>query len=116
MSVIDDARSIAESFPLGDGHIIAVVNEGRPDLRAAWTTSEPDLRVSFLKKVGHFRPIGVPLDRAHIFSTYQEAADAAQKWFHSNRATSRIIHVRVTRPFELLEDYPITVLDALAEL
>jgi len=31
------------------------------------------------------------------------------------KSTTRVIRVRRSRPFELLEDFPINVLDALAE-
>jgi uncharacterized Fe-S cluster-containing radical SAM superfamily protein len=74
-------------------------------------------RVSFLKKFKGLTAdvVGGSLENAHVYTTWQEAAANARSWDHSNKSTTRVIRVRRSRPFELLEDFPINVLDALAE-
>lgn len=121
MSVIDYARLAAADYPTGEGYIVAFICVG-------WGGSK-DAPVEFLKKNDGVisrkmiargltpRPVtGTTLAAAHIYSTYQGAADAAASWKESDKPSTRIIRVRQSRPFELLEDHPITLLDALAEL
>jgi hypothetical protein len=126
MSVIDDARQVADEFPTGEGFVVALANP--MNVHQSCAQGMAKYRVLFLKKVDHTPPrpyieggvlanvIGGSLENAHIYPTWEAAAADARSWQHSNKVTTRVIAIRRHAPFELLEDSPITLLDALAQL
>jgi len=111
MSVIDDAKCVAREFPEDSGYVVAFSNPRT-------IQSSPEWRVLFLKKFKGLTAdvVGGSLEDAHLYPTWQEAAADARSWVHSNKSSTRIIFVRRSRPYTIGDDFPIGVLDALAEV
>ncbi len=116
MSLMDDVRELAQhEGPVEEGFIIAFQPE---DFKA-----RPDAcyRTLFVKKRGGLGlqqeeiTGGGSLRDALLFPTYHAAAVAASSWSHTRAPGVRIIHIKRTNPFELLEDLPANILDAVVE-
>lgn len=111
---IADARFLAKQVHKHEeGYIIAFHH------RRAYESADPQYRTLF----AHWRRNGAQitggaLGNAFIFPTYQAATEAAIGWTNTNdpKANTRIIKVRTRASFEILADYPINLVDVLAEL
>lgn len=113
--VVDDLKHLAGwNTKQEEGYIIAFLNRpGHYDL----ARTDAKYRTLFAQwRKGRDQIIGGGLTGAFIFKTYQEAADAAAGWAHTNNETTRIIKVKTQARFEVFEDYPINLCDVLAEL
>ena len=115
MSVIDDARFIAQNHPQDSGYIVAVSVKPAMGLAYAWP---PERRVGFLNKCHGLPKIDVagPLRNAELYPTWEAAAAAPKSWKHSDKVTTRIIKVQRQPPVVMFEDFPIDLLDRLAEV
>ena len=115
MSLIDDIRSVIDMQPKStQGYIVVCAPKGwqsRPD---------PRFRIVFLKRrqPDHWAHefTGGSLPNAEIFDTYQEASDAGLTYQRAHPGECRIIRVQTQAPLTMSEHYPITLIDALAEL
>lgn len=112
MSVIDAAKEVLAAFPGDEGYIVALNNP------SATSTADAKYRVLFLKKFKGITAdvVGGKIENAHLYPTWQEAAADAKSWCHSNNGTTRVIHIQRRTPYEVLDHFPIDMLDALAEL
>jgi len=109
MSAIDDVRELVSREPVGEGWVIAFHgrNEGSPDAY---------YRTIFVHPFRDDALRGGSLCDATLYPTYQEAAIAAAGWHHTRTPGTRIIHIKRSCPYEVMEDYPTNLVDALAEL
>ncbi len=112
MSIIDDTRELAARESVGEGYIIAFQNS-RP---GAPTSPDAYYRTLFVHPFGNGEIRGGSLRDATLYPTYQAAASAAAGWSHTRKPGTRIIHIKKTCPYEVVEDLPANILDAMAEL
>ena len=114
MSIIDDIRAVVELQPKATvGYIIACAPTAYAD------RPDPEYRLLFVKyrlPPYEHELTGGGIECATVFSTYQEASEAALCWHHTCENPSRIIRVKTSAPIAITADYPVTLIDALAEL
>ncbi len=114
MTPVEVAQWVANSYEPEEGYIIGFVNDR--------SGPESGIYQGLFVKMGSPNPvvspmgiIGGSLEDAHVFPTYPAAAEAAASWVHTRKPGTRIIRVRKQPPIEIFEDWPVGVLDALAE-
>jgi len=114
MSIIDDIRAVVDLQPKATvGYIIACAPTAYAD------RPDPEYRLLFVKyrlPPYEHELTGGGIECATVFSTYQEASEAALGWHHTCENPSRIIRVKTSAPIAITADYPVTLIDALAEL
>ena len=113
--VVDDLKYLAQAHDKHEeGYIIAFLHRRS---MVVLENTDPRYRTLFAnwRREGD-QIIGGCLENAFIFPTYQAAADAAVGWANTNNTDTRIIKVKTQATFEVFEDYPINLVDALAEL
>lgn len=108
MSAIDDTHELVSREPVGEGWVIAFQSP-------SYKGQDAYYRTSFVHPFkGEIR--GATLGDATIYPTYQEAAIAASGWHHTRKPSTRIIHIKRVCPYIVMEDLPINILDAVAEI
>jgi len=108
MSIMDDVRELVDREPTDEGYVIAFQNGIRSD------SHDPYYRTLFVHPFGD-EIRGGKLGDATLYPTYQEAAIAAAGWLHTQAPGTRIVHIKRACPYELLEDLPANILDAVVE-
>jgi hypothetical protein len=111
MSVIDDARQVADEFPTGEGFVVALANP--MNVHQSCAQGMAKYRVLFLKKVDHTPPrpyieggvlanvIGGSLENAHIYPTWEAAAAGSSCW-----RTPPSLCSMLWRSYELFKNKP----------
>jgi hypothetical protein len=96
------------------GYIVAVAPENWAD------RPDPEFRIVFLKRrTGNWERYpftGGSLPNAEIFGTYQDASEAALSYTKAHPGEARILRVQTSAPVSMIGHFPITLIDALAEL
>jgi len=110
MSVMDDVQELADREPVDEGYIIAFNRSKAPHIDTYYRTSFVQQKRDRPGEV-----TGGNLRDATLYPTYQAAAIAASGWVHTRKPDTRIIHIKRVCPYEVMEDYPTNIVDAVAE-